>query len=67
MNDNERPPRLGRQQQRPFPTYDAEQIAELSSTALRAVAKPESLTMGEIQEVGWGFLLMAKQMTVRGT
>ena len=37
------------------------QISDLSEVAQRAVLKPESLTMGEIQEVGWGFLLMASE------
>jgi uncharacterized protein YbjT (DUF2867 family) len=38
-------------------------IEEVRSVAARAVTEPESLTMGEIQEVGWAFLMASKEIT----
>lgn len=36
-----------------------EQLEELREIGARAVAKPETLSMGEIREIAWGFLMAA--------
>ena len=44
---------------------EAEHIAQLRDLASRAVTKPHSLTVSEIQEVGWGFLIASKSLATR--
>lgn len=60
MNDNQQP-WSGRPVARSAAeSREAAYLSELGDIATRAVVKPESLTMGEIQEIGWGFLVAAR-------
>lgn len=62
MNDNSGPDRQIARDQHEREQARTQQLAELSTLAMRAVAKPESLSPTEIQEIGWGFLMAARDL-----
>lgn len=41
------------------------EVERLCDTALQGIQKPESLTMGQIQEVCWGLLTLGRQVSQR--
>ena len=59
MNDNLPPQVLHRHGRDRIDRSWLQELQELRDIGIRAVAKPESLTMGEIQEIAWGFLMAA--------
>lgn len=42
------------------------QIKDVRDIGVRALARPESLTMGEIQEIAFGFLMAARSLERMG-
>ncbi|MCW6512424.1 hypothetical protein [Lichenifustis flavocetrariae] len=61
MNDNLGPDTFSHQKPSQVDRSQFMADIDLRETAVRAVTKPESLTMGEIQEVAWAFLLRLKR------
>ncbi|MDX7953816.1 hypothetical protein P7D22_21875 [Lichenihabitans sp. Uapishka_5] len=59
MNDNLPPDILRQRFQDRSPGAWVAHIQEVRSIGVRALAKPESLTMGEIQDIAMGFLMAA--------
>ena len=39
-----------------------EQVQDVRNIGIRALARPESLSMGEIQDIAWGFLMAARTL-----
>ena len=60
MNDNNEPAVFWREMCADMNRTRAEQLNTLHQCAVRAVLKPETLTMGEIREVAWGYLMAAR-------
>ncbi len=60
MNDNQQPWSARPLVRNAVEARDTAYLTELGDIATRALVKPESLTMGEIQEIGWGFLVASR-------
>ena len=67
MNDNFKPFVIWQAERRRTMKAQKKQLAELQDFAMRAVLSPETLTLGEIQEVGWGYILASRALSVKGT
>ena len=59
MNDNLPLQNFWRKRGRRSQVEWVSQIQEVRAIGIRALAKPESLTMGEIQDIAMGFLMAA--------